>query len=110
MQKELDTIVTEWNMHRIAPSRNSVSPRGRPFIMYHMPQVYGTKDYLYPAREEDINICKELCTFPENVPCDKDVYELCVIIMTENGLSVAQEPNNAIDLYVTLREKVLEIL
>lgn len=99
----------EWNMHRIAISRNSVSPRGRPFIMYHNPELYGTKDFLHRI-DYDENVFNGIFILPSSIPCDTDIYELAIIIMIEEGWLVAKEPNTAIDLYLKLRSKLLNII
>ncbi|KAG5879819.1 hypothetical protein JTB14_007671 [Gonioctena quinquepunctata] len=45
---------------------------GRPFIMFELPELYGTRDYLFPISQDDIKICKEECKYIE-YPCDEDV-------------------------------------
>ncbi|MEQ2305557.1 hypothetical protein AMECASPLE_039131, partial [Ameca splendens] len=45
--KELNEVASAWNHHRIHPAHNSRSPHDRPSIMYTVPQVYGTRDYLH---------------------------------------------------------------
>ena len=39
IQKELDCVAHEWNIHRIRPS--SESPGGIPDILYYLPQEEG---------------------------------------------------------------------
>ncbi|KAJ8966411.1 hypothetical protein NQ314_003541 [Rhamnusium bicolor] len=73
LQEELDTVAREWNMHRISSSRNSTAPKGRPFLMYHTPEVYGTIDYLCEVTQEENSICSALCIFSDKIPCDSDV-------------------------------------
>lgn len=41
LQKELDTIRMDWNQHRVRKSNGSVSPSGKPDIMYSLPNLYG---------------------------------------------------------------------
>ncbi|CAH0555036.1 unnamed protein product [Brassicogethes aeneus] len=52
IKEELDTVVLEWNTHRIARSRNSIAPYGRPFMMYNRPQDFMSTDYLHPVSIE----------------------------------------------------------
>ncbi|KAB0795190.1 hypothetical protein PPYR_12029 [Photinus pyralis] len=106
IQKELDTVAMEWDLHQISRSRNAVSPIGKPFIMYNIPEVYGTKDYLCNLSSADIGDYEEQCLF-HNCPCDDDFYELCVIIMSENGYVMPKTSTDAVDLYLNLRHQLL---
>ncbi|KAK5647929.1 hypothetical protein RI129_002821 [Pyrocoelia pectoralis] len=110
IQEELDTVVIEWNTHKISGSKNSVCPRGRPFIMYHMPQLFGTKNYLCQLPRQPVDMFDEHCTFFNNIPCDEDVYQLAAIVMDEERLTIAKEPSSAIHLYLNLRSKMLNMI
>lgn len=35
--------MTEWDSHKIASFKNSILLKGRPFIMYTVPEMYGRK-------------------------------------------------------------------
>lgn len=111
LQEELDIVVTEWNLHNINAARNSICPKGRPFIMYHIPEVYGTKDYLNCVLKEDIDTCKPFCYFiNKNIPCDKDVYNLAVLIMGDHNVTLPVNSAEAVELYRFLRRELLLIL
>ncbi|KAB0804068.1 hypothetical protein PPYR_01038 [Photinus pyralis] len=110
IQDELDTVALEWNLHRISGSRNSVSPRGRPFTLYHMPQIYDTTDNICHIPINEISNFDEFCAFPSNCPCDRDVYELSVILMIENDLHLARNAHDATDLYLYLRAKIVDLM
>lgn len=96
-------------MHCISNSRNSISPTGRPFMMFNMPEIYGTRDYLCTLPADSLNVVKDLCLF-QNLPCDREVCELALILMNENGLSIPKDHLNAVDTYIILRSKMLEHL
>lgn len=51
-----------------------------------------------------------LCTFADKMCCDRDVYELCSIIMPEKDAVLQTEPFSAVDLYIELRNALLNIL
>lgn len=78
--------------------------------MYYLPEIYDTRDYLCPVSENAIEICSELCTFTDNIPCDRDVYNLVAVIMSETELTLPNDPNDALELYIILRAKFLEII
>lgn len=53
-QRELQQVAHLWNCHRIRPSRNAVSPSGRPLIMYSFPHLFGTTNYLKTVFHQQI--------------------------------------------------------
>ncbi|MED6239484.1 hypothetical protein ATANTOWER_006993 [Ataeniobius toweri] len=61
IQKELNEVASAWNNHRICPAHNSCSPHGCPSIMYTVPQVYGTRDYLHNIGQNRVEVCLENC-------------------------------------------------
>nr|XP_023656881.1 uncharacterized protein LOC111838278 [Paramormyrops kingsleyae] len=109
IQEELDEICWTWNNHRIRPSHNSRAPNGRPSLMYALPNLYGTTSYLHAVNEDSIQTCLEECAF-KDFPCDKDIYYLCADIISENNLEVVDEVYANVDLYLKLREIVLDML
>jgi hypothetical protein len=109
-QEDLDEIVNTWNRHLIRPSRNARIPSGRPNIMYNLPELYGTVDYISQVSSAEINICKGICTFRQLVPCDQDVYDLCWEIIGNMGYNFPHDPYSAVDLYLNLRHDVTLLL
>ncbi|KAG5884322.1 hypothetical protein JTB14_027652 [Gonioctena quinquepunctata] len=67
--------------------KTSVAPKRRPFIMFELPELYGTRDYLFPISQDDIQLCKGECKYIE-YPCDEDVYDLCKIMIEEKSFSL----------------------
>ncbi|CAB1430415.1 unnamed protein product [Pleuronectes platessa] len=51
IERELQDVVHLWNTHRIRSSRNTVSPGGRPVMMYTIPQLFGAREYLKEIKE-----------------------------------------------------------
>ncbi|KAG5884206.1 hypothetical protein JTB14_030808 [Gonioctena quinquepunctata] len=98
IQRDLDQVYFEWNTHRITGKKTSVAPKGRPFIMFELPELYGTRDYLFPISQDDIQICREECKYIE-YPCDEDVYNLCKIIIEEKSFSLQNDPFKCVELY-----------
>ena len=41
IQRELNTLVHEWNTHRVRPSRNCSLPGGIPDELFFLPQIQG---------------------------------------------------------------------
>ena len=61
-----------------------------------------------PAAEREM--CMDECLFNEDLPCDKDVYELCRICMNERHWTMPLNAYSAIELYESLRHAILSWL
>ncbi|XP_035805796.1 uncharacterized protein LOC111571037 [Amphiprion ocellaris] len=106
IQDELDDTASVWNAHSIRPSKNLNVPSGRPNVMYALPELYGTRDFLSAVEDEHVHLCKRECTFRLTIPCDPDMFELCNIIITESHLTPPTDPYQALDLYMHLRDTI----
>ena len=110
LQDDLDDIVNTWNHHLIRPSHNSRMPSGRPNVMYRLPALYGSRDYLCEVLPEEVEMCKLQCLFRELVPCDRDVYDMCNILMRENGHEFPKDPDSSVELYLELRRQINNLI
>ena len=70
--------------------------------MYTVPSLFDAEDYMSPVDDAKVRACEEHCTFKSEYPCDKDMFELCSVLMEENGLAVPRNPDEAKQLYLTL--------
>ena len=86
------------------PRHQNVS-HGKPVVLYTIPELYATTDYMNPVGQADIAICRMECIFRNGCPCDEEVFELAVIYMAELSCALEQTTNaqEALDLYLTLR-------
>nr|XP_054761103.1 uncharacterized protein LOC129267417 [Lytechinus pictus] len=109
IQAELDEVVDVWDRHLIRPSRNIQAPSGRPNIMFNLPSLYTTRDYLHGVSQERMQACKEECVFRKTIPCDEDIFELCCI-MNEVGYEYPRDRHGARLLYVALRREITHLL
>ncbi|KAK1172320.1 hypothetical protein AOXY_G4861 [Acipenser oxyrinchus oxyrinchus] len=106
IQDELDETARVWDSHVIRPSKNDKVPSGRPSVMYLLPELYRTYDYMSPIESVELQVCRSECTFRLPVPCDPDVYDMCNIVMAESHLDLPNEPYQALDLYIRLRNEI----
>ncbi|XDV33831.1 hypothetical protein PO909_004099 [Leuciscus waleckii] len=106
IQEELNEIATVWNAHRIRPSANCNVPSGIPNIMFMAPQLYGTEDFIVHQDRDDLQTAEDACLFLSAVPCDEEVFDLCTIFMEERHLSFPRDRQEALELYVELRNVV----
>lgn len=102
LQEELDDTALEWNCHKISAQRNTNCETGKPITMYEIPHLYAAMDYIQHIRDRQILAA---CRFL-NLPCDKDIYELCNIIMQEKNLQLSDDPYCNIDVYIELKNEI----
>jgi hypothetical protein len=101
-QAELTEIRRIWNVHRIRPT--NYTGGGRPIMLYDIPELYGTRDYMCDVDLNRIDVCAQECTFYNGIPCDEDIYPLACLYMDEHGWLMPSDPYEAVDLYVSLRD------
>lgn len=103
MQKDIDNVVITWNSHRIRPSRNQRVPSGRPIVLYTLPHLENTHDYMQPLDADVLDVLSDNCNTFSPLVCDEHVFKLCDLYMAENGWHHATDHVSASDLYMKLR-------
>ena len=99
-----------WDSHVIRPSTNDRVPHGRPNVMYMVPVLYDTEDYLCAVDSDELEVCKSECTFRKSFACDEDVFEVCSEIMRERNLQIPKDAHQGYKLYLELRRCLLQLL
>ena len=89
LRKELLTVQSEWNSHHIRPVSKSVSPSGKPDVIYHFPELYNTVSYMRPVSEITLRQYNRLA-------CDESID--CLPLYKALFDSVAMEQNLTIPL------------
>ena len=110
IRDELQRVSSLWNLHRIRPSaRNNSSPNGRPYLLYHQPEMTGAVDYKREVDPEDLAIARDMCC--SNIPeySSKEFNDLAELIMDEKGLQMPENGNEARDLYLILTAEIENI-
>jgi len=100
MQEELSDIKRVWNAHRIRPSQQTIG--GRPMLIYTMPEIFNSTNYMCAVEQERLDACFQECKFC-NISCDESIYQLVNIYMEENGWPLPNDPYEAASLYLSLR-------
>ena len=96
-------VAQYWNTHRIRPSLNAETPADRPDVVYFVPQLNNTRDYLIEVAVDETDIAEELCTEQVSVRgCSTHFNDLAIMIMEDEGLQMPHTANEAKDLYITL--------
>ena len=110
LQAELHRAARLWNVHRIRPSSNPESPPGRPDMLYFLPEITETQDFLVGVDLEDVELAKEVfCSRDPRLPCSRQFKDLANIIMHEEGLTMPTCPDEARDLYVQLLSCIKDV-
>lgn len=78
--------------------------------MYTVPAMFNTRDYSTPVDDVTVNVCQEECIFKTRIHCDKDVHDVCRLLMEENNWSMPEDANSARNLYLNLRREILRII
>lgn len=113
LQNELDTVVRMWDNHRIRPSGNGRDLlHGKPFLMYNVPELYLSQDYLHPVDYERVEVIlqEDVCLWKSDISCDADLHELCLLVMEDNNLVFAHDISGTIRLYRDLRPLIRDHL
>ena len=48
---------------------------------------------------DDIAICRDEVVFRLAMPCDNDVYNICIVLMKQNNLQFPVDADEALNLY-----------
>ncbi len=64
LREELQKVTRLWNLHRIRPStRNRTSPPGRPYLLYHQPELTGAIDYNHDVDMDDLDVARDMLLY-----------------------------------------------
>lgn len=105
-QDSIDNTLKVWNNHLIRPSKNPNVPSGRPSVMFMVPSLYRTQDFKKTVDEGDIPTCRQECRPRTSYPCERDVYDFCLLIMREQQIDYPSSPQEGIHLFLQLREHI----
>jgi hypothetical protein len=74
--------------------------------MHGIPELYNTRDCICPVDRERLDICRNECTYKSDYPCDRDLFELCLLYINEQNWEVSTDPYAMTDLYMLLRNAI----
>ena len=75
-QDELDDTVQVWKTHTIRPSKNLNVPSGRPNVMFALPELYGTRDFLSPIEDYDFQLQKWMYLSPDQTVWSRSIWTM----------------------------------
>ena len=77
--------------------------------MYHQPELTGTIDYKHDADIDDLDIARDMCCSDLPMSSSPEFEALADLIMTEEGLTMPENANDARTLYLTLINEIKNI-
>ena len=93
IRSELRKFTEEWNSHVITSKRNTECVKGKPNVMFHMPEMYNTTSYGQVVTNEDVLYCqRNHTTQPNETGCSPEFLELLDLL--KPGV---EKPTSAID-------------
>lgn len=95
LRDELHWAARLWNLHRMRPSTNMVSPPGRPDVLFFLPEVSGTRNYMVDVDLDELELAEGRCCYrPPQSGCSDEFTQLAEIIMREESLQFPRTPDS----------------
>ena len=109
LRGELYRAARLWNNHRIRPSVNHESPGGRPDLLFSLPEVSGTREFMIEVDKVDIPVSQQLVCDSNSdklLNCKPEFSGLANIIMHEKHWLMPSSPDEAKGLYGALIDHI----
>jgi len=75
--------------------------------MYFFPSLWNAENKIIAVTEADWSACSGEAEFRTVIPCDMNLYEVCVGIMQEHSITPAKTCREDTDLYLYLRTEIM---
>ena len=111
IRKDIEDVAVRWNQHLIAPSKNSILPRGKPDCLYFLPEKNNTFSYKKTVSEEDIAYFDDPRFAETTRDNDPDFVEFAQIALEIDGSPEKPDcPSSGLRMYFYLLEIIEECL
>lgn len=108
IQKELDSIVLQWNQHRIRQQRQNECPSGKPDLLYYIPEAFGATDHKMSLDYSEEDLSQFEREYVEQIPrygChDAFANALTELVGDLDQFEMPQNVGEAVTLYVALKD------
>ena len=103
IRPELYSLVELWNTKRIEVKKGEVGViKGKPDVMFFLPEIYSTRSYLVGTDERDVKICKQLYT-RQCRDFNPEIEGLAEII--DCGYRIPVDRREALRLFITITKR-----
>lgn len=102
IQSELNEFIKTWNLRHVRKS--GCAPSGKPEMLFHFPHTKGFVPQGIFISNIEISMAKEILGFemlPVNI--SQDYHELCECYVFLHGLSIQNNAETALDLFINLK-------
>jgi hypothetical protein len=77
--------------------------------MFNHPELWGSRDYMCDVSQDDLTAAQTHVIFRTPVCCDPVVYDMCISVMVEDGLSLPNSTDEAVILFIQLRRRITRL-
>ncbi len=102
IQKELDSIRSRWNAHKIRATRHQECPPGKPDVLYYLPDLQMAEDYKINFDPDLLEIVSPLKREKQPFGCELVFAEAFRLLMRENNWQMPCTNDEAMELYGNL--------
>ena len=107
LREELEEFKNRWNCHLIAKSRGSTLPRGRPNLLYCLPELYKTESFRKDVDLEEFGESNDPTFTRETDDISDDFKEfVSVVLETVEITNNSQSVDEGLHLYFVLLEAI----
>ena len=78
--------------------------------LYHHPEMTGAVDCKHDVDIDDLDVARDMCCADLPMDSSPEFIELAELIMTEEGLRMPQNANEAQNLYLTLVNEIEKLM
>ena len=103
IRKELRLVATLWNTHNIQRQMRCEVEGGKPDVMFFLPAVYDSNDYLLHVDMQDVADCKGI--YAENCPDYNNNMDELVRLLKPDYVPPSDE-YEALELYVEIKNSL----
>ena len=104
LRQELYSVAKLWNTHQIRVKRGEADvPGGKPDLMFFLPEVYSSKNYLVRKDERDVIICKDLYA-QQCRDYSVEIEALAEIVLPD--CRIPADTQEALRLFVTITTEI----
>ena len=110
LRDELQRAARLWNAHRIRPSTNLESHSGQPDVLFFLPEVSNTRNFISNVDLEELELAEERYSYrTRQSGCCEEFVELAGLIMEENNWQFPRTAEEATTLYINLLAEIENI-
>jgi len=107
IQLELHQVAVLWNQHTIQMKKNNEGPRGKPDVMFFVPQLYDTRDHSLPCDNDLVEHCFETYGMDRPVHgCSEEFNELLRLLLQEEQVQPPTSVDEAVGFYAKLLDEI----